>query len=131
MIKKERENVFSFNLARLEYHQKNYDIALNLLQKSNYRDVLLNLAAKNLLLKIYVELDEDSLLLSHLDSMSRYIRRHSVIAYHKKNYQNIISFAKKIITTNPYDKIAQLALKESILATKILSEKEWFLKQLN
>ena len=39
--KAHRESMFSFNMARLEYHRKHYDSALQLLQKSEYKDLLL------------------------------------------------------------------------------------------
>jgi len=52
-----RESAFHFNLARLEFARKNYGAVLDLLQKANYRDVLVNLATKTLLLKTYYELD--------------------------------------------------------------------------
>src|SRR5690606_33157843 len=48
-----RESAFSYNLARLEYASGHHGYVLELLQKANYRDPLLNLAAKTLLLKTY------------------------------------------------------------------------------
>ena len=46
-----RESMYSFCLARLEYSRKNYDRALQLLQKSEYKDLLLNLSAKTVMLE--------------------------------------------------------------------------------
>lgn len=48
-----RESSLSFNLARLEYARRRFDSVLTLLQKANYNDPLLHLAAKTLLLKTY------------------------------------------------------------------------------
>ncbi|MEL6863681.1 MAG: hypothetical protein AAFP19_04645 [Bacteroidota bacterium] len=128
--KKYRESSYSFNLARLEYSRKNYDKALTLLQKSNYRDLLLNLAAKTLLLKIYFELQEFDLLDSHLEAMLKFIRRKRVIGYHKTNYLNIIHYTKKIVGLNFYDKEAVHTIKEQLHREKILTEKTWLIQQI-
>lgn len=128
--KKYRESSFSFNLARLSYSQKQYDKALPLLQKANYRDVLLNLAAKTLLLKIYFELEEFNLLHAHLEAMKGYLRRKHIIGYHRKNYRNIIHFTQKLISTNLFDKTERDALKTKIETEEVLTEREWFLQRL-
>lgn len=129
--KKYRESSFSFNLARLSYSQNQYDQALPLLQKANYRDVLLNLAAKTLLLKIYFELGEFSLLHAHLEAMKSYLRRKHVIGYHRKNYRNIIRYTQKLLSTNLFDKSAREALKTKIKLEEVLTERDWLLNQLN
>lgn len=126
-----RESAFSFNLARLAFAQKNYGSVIELLQKSNYRDVLINLATKTLLLKTYYELDEFDLLQSHLDAMLNYIRRKRVIGYHRTNYTNIVRFATKLQQLNFAGKKEVDALRAAIENEKILTEKEWFLSQLN
>lgn len=128
--KKYRESTYSFSLARLAYHQKSYEEVLQLLQKSNYRDLLLNLAAKTLLLKVYVEQDEDALLFAHVEAMQRYIRRKHVIGYHKKNYLNIIKYTKKMRSLNFFDKTEVAAFTKKIQQVEVLTEKSWFLDQL-
>ncbi|MEM1320228.1 MAG: hypothetical protein AAGG75_08225 [Bacteroidota bacterium] len=125
-----QDSSFSFNLARLEYFRKNYSPALELLQKSNYKDLLLNLAAKTVLLKIYFELEELSLLDSHLEAMNMFIRRKKVIGYHQTNYLNIIQYTKKLMAVNPYDRADRLRLRQQIEAEEILTEREWLLEQL-
>jgi len=125
-----RESSFSFCLARLEYARQSYDAALPLLQKANYRDPLLNLSAKTLLLKIYFETDEYDLLSAHLDAMSNYIRRKRVIGYHKTNYLNIIRYARKLMMVNPFDKKAQQELSQQIEKEEVLTERRWLLEQI-
>ena len=117
-------------MARLAYHQKDFDAVLQLLQKSNYRDLLLNLAAKTLLLKVYVEQDQDALLFAHLEAMQRYIRRKHVIGYHKKNYLNIIKYTKKMRSLNFFDKEEVERFKSKIQQEEVLTEKIWFSQQL-
>jgi len=126
-----RESAFSFNLARLEYERKHYDAALRLLQKSEYKDLLLNLAAKTVLLKIYFEITEWDALSSHLEAMKMFIRRKKVMGYHRENYLNTIKFTKKLVELNPADKEKKVKLLAEIEAAKAVAEKRWLIHQLN
>lgn len=129
--RKYRESSFSFNLARLEYSRRRYGAVLELLQKANYRDPLLNLAAKTLLLKTFYELGEFDLLQSHLDAMRNYIHRKRVIGYHRTNYLNVTRFAEKLLKVNLSDRKAAKALRSQIEQEEILTEKEWMLSRLD
>ncbi len=129
--KRYRESSFSFNLARLEYAQRNYGHVLELLQKANYRDPLLNLAAKSLLLKTYHDLGEFDLLQSHLDAMRNYIHRKRVIGYHRTNYLNMIRYTEKLMRLNAWDRKAVDALRDAVQAEEILTEKAFFQKILH
>lgn len=125
-----RESSFSFCLARLEYTRKRFDEALPLLQMANYRDPLLNLAAKTLLIKIYYESCELNLLDAHLEAMRNYIRRKRLIGYHRENYLNITRYAKKLASINHYDQEKISALLLAIQQEETLTEKQWFEQQL-
>ena len=125
-----RESSFSFNLARLEYTRRNHGAVLELLQKANYRDPLLNLAAKTLLLKTYHDLGEHDLLQSHLDAMRNYIRRKRVIGYHRTNYLNIARYAERLLRVNFSDEKEVGKLREAIEKEEVLTEREWLLGRL-
>ncbi|HQU58953.1 MAG TPA: hypothetical protein PLU64_07150, partial [Saprospiraceae bacterium] len=99
-------------------------------QKANYRDPLLNLAAKTLLIKIYYETEEYSLLQAHLEAMRNYIRRKKVIGYHRTNYLNITLYARKLMALAPFDKAGAKKLAEAIRQEEVLTEKAWFMAQL-
>jgi len=129
--KQYRESSFSFNLARLEYAQRNYGFVLELLQRANYRDPLLNLAAKTLLLKTYYDLGEHETLASHLDAMRNYIHRKRVIGYHRTNYLNIIRYTEKRIRLNTRDKKAVDMLRQEIARESVLTERSFFEKTLS
>lgn len=126
-----RESAHSYNLARLEYESGNRGHVLELLQRANYRDPLLNLAAKTLLLKTWFELDEYDLLQSHLDAMRNYIHRKRVLGYHRTNYLNIIRFTEKMMRLSPADRKEVEKLRQAIAAEEILSEKAFFERALN
>lgn len=124
-----RESSFSFNLARLEYARQRYGAVLELLQKANYRDPLLNLAAKTLLLKTFYEMGEHDLLQSHLDAMRNYILRKRVIGYHRTNYLNIVRYSGKLLKTNFMSQQDLDSLRSEIAQEEVLTEREWLLVQ--
>ncbi|MEM6321956.1 MAG: hypothetical protein AAF960_30130 [Bacteroidota bacterium] len=127
---KYRESSFSFNLARLEYCRKNYDKALLLLQQNPPQNILLNLASKNLLIKIYYELDEFEALESHLGAVRNFIRRKKKMGYHREKYVNFILYVQKLIRLNPFDKQAKGQLEKRVQQEAELMEKAWLLEQL-
>lgn len=129
--RKERESTFSYCLAELEYARKNYNEALPLLQKVDYKNIFVHLNAKTIQLKIYYELDEYDLLQAHLDAMRIFLRRKKVIGYHRTNYENIIKYAQKLITLNPNNKSAMQNLKSKIEQEEVLSTRGWFLEQVD
>jgi hypothetical protein len=124
-----RDSSFSFSLARLEFARHHYDAVLDLLQKANYRDPLLNLAAKTLLLKTWYELGELDLLQSHLDAMRNYIHRKKVIGYHRTNYLNIVRYTDRLLRLNWNSKMELEALRNELEKEEVLTEKEWLLAQ--
>ena len=125
--KKYRESLFGFNLARLEYAHQNYGYVLDLLQKVNYRDILLNLSSKTLLLKTYLALGEEQMLRSHLDAMRNYIHRKHVIGYHRTNYLNVVRYMEKYMGLQLSDKLAVGAFRDLLEREETLSEKNFFL----
>lgn len=126
----QREGFVHFNLARLEYTRGNHAAALRLLQTADFKDLVNNLIAKTLLLKIYFELDEFDPLESHLDSFHNFIRRREVNDYHRSNYTNIITLVRKLMALPPGDAAAQAALRQEIETTEVLTERDWLLEQL-
>ena len=126
-----RESMFSFSLARLEYQRGHYDAALLLLQKAEYTDVLLNLAAKTLQIKIFFERNEWDWLQAHLDAMHNFIRRKRLLGYHRQNYLGVVRYTRMLMAVNPYDKQGVENLRKKLLEEEMLTEKDWLLDQLN
>ena len=126
-----RESMFSFCLALLQYSRQHYKEALDLLQKSEYEDLLLNLAAKTVQLKIFYEWGETDLLSAHLQAMRAFIRRKKIIGYHQENYLNTIQLTRRLVEVNPFDKKAVEDLKAEIGQTRNLAEKAWLLTQVS
>ncbi|MBK6993849.1 MAG: hypothetical protein IPH31_02575 [Lewinellaceae bacterium] len=126
-----REALFSFNMARLEYQKRNFGEALQLLQRAEYKETMLALAAKTIQLKIYYETDEYDLLESHLQAIAAFIRRKKVMGYHRENYLNLVQFVRKLLVLNPLDKKEKQAFREAVEEARPLAEKEWLLGQVN
>ncbi|MBL7827285.1 MAG: hypothetical protein JNJ57_11680 [Saprospiraceae bacterium] len=125
-----RDATASLNMARVAYARKDYKTALLNLQRSDYKDLINNLIAKTLQLKIYYETDELDLLASHLAGMKNFIRRHTAIGYHRANYTHLVEYTQKIMNLNFNNSKEVEALRQRILDEKILTEKEWFLEML-
>jgi len=125
-----QESLLSFNLARLEYKRGNHNTALRLLQTADFKDLVNNMIAKTLLLKIYFELEEFDLLESHLDTFRQFIRRRELSDYHRRNYLNIINFVKKIMGIQPGNRAEKASLRTEIEQAEVLTERDWLLEQL-
>lgn len=128
--KKHRAAALHLNLARVEYARHHLKAALLHLQQADYKDLINNLIAKTLQLKIYYESDEIDALDAHLQSMQTFIRRQRAIGYHKTNYMNIVRYGRMLMQLNPNDRQAKAALRQKIMDEPVLTEKDWFLEML-
>ncbi len=101
-----RENASNFCLASLYYAQNNYDMALSKLNEVGYTDIIYNLDAKSLLLRIYYDLNEDNSIQSLFFSVKQYLKRNDVLSEQKHHrYSALFNFALqlfKIKQTMPY-----------------------------
>ncbi|GAB4493524.1 MAG: hypothetical protein OHK0019_17690 [Saprospiraceae bacterium] len=129
---KERNSIVNFNLARLYSGKGDYGKAQQLLTKFEYDDVVLNLEAKTMLLKIYYEEAEYDAIESLLDSMRTYLHRKDAISpIHRLLYKNFLSLMRKLVQLNPYSTAQKENLRKLIVDTNPLPGKEWFFKQLD
>ncbi|GJM35529.1 MAG: hypothetical protein DHS20C18_45300 [Saprospiraceae bacterium] len=125
-----RESIVHYSRSRLYFEKKDYSNAMRLLVQVEYDDILINLNAKTMLLKMYYEQDEFDALEFLLDSLRTYLNRKEVVGYHKANYQNIIRFTKKLTRVTPYRDDQKNKLEKEIQEASPLTEKEWLLQQL-
>lgn len=129
--KKHRDASMHLNLARMEYARRNLSAALLHLQQADYKDLINNLIAKTLQLKIYYETGEFDALDAHLQSMQTFIRRQRVIGYHKTNYLNIVRYGRRLMQLNPNSAGDRATLRQKIAEEPVLTEKDWFLEMIN
>ncbi len=125
-----RESIVHYCRAKLLYERKEYRPAMQLLAIVEYDDILMTLAAKTMLLKMYYELDEYDALESLLDSMKRYMSRKKVIGYHKANYNNVIRYTRKLVNLNPFDREEIARLQQEVESVSPLTERQWILEML-
>jgi hypothetical protein len=127
---RERENLFKYNLAMFYFRRNDYPKAMQLLQEVTLKDVLHNLDARRVLMRIYYELGEFDALDSLLESFKIFLHRQKDLSYHRQSYLNLIKFVKKLLQTNLLDKKEKELLKAQIESTTELTERDWLLGQL-
>lgn len=125
--KKLRDANYHLNLARVEYRRQNMKAALLHLQEADYKDLINNLIAKTLQLKIYFETGEFDALEAHLQNMQTFIRRQKGIGYHKTNYLNIVKYTRRLMQL-PNSRKSREALRAQVAMEETLTEKEWLLE---
>lgn len=125
-----REATASLNLARIAYARRDYRTALLHLQRADYKDLLNNLIAKTLQLKIYYETGERELLESHLASMQIFIRRHTGIGYHRTNYLRLLRYTRSLLRLDDNKSNELTALRGQLETEGDLMERDWLLEQL-
>lgn len=128
---KERQSIVKFNQSRVYYEKGDYNKAQTLLMQFEYDDMLLNIIAKTMLLKIYYEQGELDAFESLLESMRIYLQRKEALDPARKTaYKNMISLMKKLLNLNPYSRTQTERLRTAIEAAHPLMEKEWLLRQV-
>ena len=129
---KERKGTVNFSLARLYFEKGDYDKAQRYLVEFEYDDMLQNIVAKTMLLKVYYEQDELDAFESLLESLRIYLQRKEALdPARKAAYKNLISLMKKLLHLNPYSKAQTERLRNLVETTNPLMERDWLLRQLD
>ena len=119
-----------FIQARLAFARGELSQAAAILQSVDFKDMVNNLIAKNLLIKAYYGLQEYDLLEAQLESLRTFILRKDFSDYHRSNYLNIIRFVQRLISLAPYDAEGRQKLEADIQQAEVLTEREWLLAQV-
>jgi hypothetical protein len=127
----QRQGAFAFNLARYHCERGEYAQAMPLLLEMDFDEVGLNVTAKAMLAKMYWETGEMDALESLLASFGAYLRRKREISDQQRTaYQNFIRFMRRLQTMPPGKKALHVALKEEIVGTALVAEKDWLLRMM-
>jgi len=124
-----QESYQHYNTAKLAFDKGDFEQAMTLLIQAEYNELILNIGAKVMLLKIYYQENHYNALEALLDSFRVFLNRKKVLAYHKTNYMNLILYTRKLLHFTA-DKSAIDKLKDEINATLRLAERKWLLEQL-
>ncbi len=130
LVERDRENVYTYCMAALHFRLMDYGHAMDLLQKTNLREVLFNLDARRMLMRIYYDFKEWDVLSSHLDSTKKYIDRQKDMGYGREHYLNLTIFLQKMLKTDLKNAKNRALLRGEVEATKAIAEKEWLLEKL-
>lgn len=127
-----RDDYANLSRSMILYNKKDYNTAMRLLTQYDFKDTLINLNGKVMLIKMYYELKEIPALESLLESAAVFVKRKKDITnIYKRPYNNLIKYVKKLLRVNPYDKAKKEKLRQEIMAANPLIEKRWFLEQLD
>ena len=120
-----------YNLARLHYARKQYQMAMPLLARVDESDLMLNLDSRVMLLKMYYETGEWDALDALIASFKIFLlRKKKSLGYHQAHYLNIIRFVQKLTRLRHNDRQAVAALREAVQQQPALIEREWLLDML-
>ncbi|MCB9049249.1 MAG: hypothetical protein H6556_07435 [Lewinellaceae bacterium] len=126
-----RENIYSYNRAHYLYYEKQYEEAQSILIQITLQDLLLAIAAKNLLAKVYFETGQQELLLSFLEAYRIYIYRQELAKPRlKEQARNFIDFTRKLARLAPFEKEKRRALADNLPPATDILERDWLLSMI-
>ena len=126
-----RKNGYTYNWAKYNFHIKNYDEVMRLLQDVTYQDVFYNLDSKSMLVKTYYELGEENALTSLLESFKIYLHRNKLVSHHHRtNYLNFITILNSLAFSTKSKKDVKL-LKRKLKETRQIADMNWLMEKIN
>ncbi|MGB1206544.1 MAG: hypothetical protein ACPG5B_12905 [Chitinophagales bacterium] len=127
-----RKNAYTYNLAYLFFHQKEYDKVLELLPKVEFKDVLYGVSARLLLIKSYYEQNYVMPFASLVDSFKMYLKRNKIISDDmRKRHLNFLKYIDAVQKELKGNNVKLLKLKQKIEADKQTINKAWLLEKVN
>jgi hypothetical protein len=121
-----RTDAYHFSSADIFYHRKDYDQAIDFLNRTEFTDIHYALGARVMLIKIYYETDVVEALLSLLFSFRMYLRRNRNLGNDTRiAYLNFVRFTEKIQSGRNPEK-----LRAKISDATALTDRSWLLGKL-
>ena len=128
---RDRDNAYTFNMARYAFAARKYDRVLELLGEVDYDDVFYQLDAKTTLMKTYYELGEYQPLQSLTESFRILLSRKKLISDTQRAvYGNFVRYTLKLYRTDVKDKKKMETLRKEIQSTKQMADKGWLMEKL-
>lgn len=127
----DRQNAYTFNLARVYFYRRKFDKVLPLLQDVAYTDIFYQLDSKTTLMKTYYELGEYLPLMALKESFRILLRRKKLISeQNRTNYMNFIRFTMKLYRADVKNTKKLDVLSKSIKAATNVADKGWLMEKL-
>jgi hypothetical protein len=124
-------NVFRYNLAQFHYHQKKHDAAQRALAQVEFTNVVFNITARSLLIKIYCETNQTELLLAYLEATRIFLHRNRLLdATRKRQMRKFVEITTKLAKTAPGDKARLQALLEQLPPVRDVIHRDWLAGQI-
>lgn len=133
-----KSNAYNYNLAAYYCEISEYEKAHDLLVNIEYNNLMYNLNARAMLLRVYFETEEVNALEAHTSAFKVYLMRKKVINKDKyRRYYNLFRYTERVFKIKqdiPYEKSQTLNHKLDKLVGKIdtsgrLPFKRWLYKQ--
>lgn len=140
------ENIFYFNLARLRFHQTQFEEVLEMLTKINPKETeyLLQLSIRELQLKTYYELclgnegntDQEERLENAMNSFAIFLKRRADdVPQHHLHYLNFLRILRKlyrlkIISTEVMSEEQKTTLNDLITSMDMVQERKWLMQKI-
>lgn len=125
------ENVFRYNLAQYHYHHKNYDAAQRALAQVEFTNVVFNITARSLLIKIYCETEQIELLLAYLEATRIFLHRNRVLdAGRKRQMQKFVEITTKLAKTAAFDTKRLQTLLDQLPPAQDMLHRDWLAGQI-
>ncbi|MDO8365149.1 MAG: hypothetical protein Q7T20_00025 [Saprospiraceae bacterium] len=125
------ESMYAYNLGHLFYHEKKYKDAQQALARVEFRDPLLSISARSLLIKIYVETDQDDLLFAALEAARVWLlRNQAVTAGLRRQFQKFVEMTGKMARLLPKDHAGATLLLEKLPPPTEVLHRDWLAAQL-
>lgn len=125
-----REGTVMFNMATLFVEQKRYEKAMPILQTIEFEDVLWNINAKSMLLRMYYEEQEYESLIALCSSFRLYLNRQKELGVYKESYIRLIKYCLKLIKYTGCNKQQKALLLQQAERESNLFEKEWVMEMV-
>ena len=125
-----QEPLYHHSMGLLHYKQGKLSESLQSLALVDTKISFVLLAVKSLQIKIYYELREIDALNNLLESFRVYLQRRKDLGYRKENFENLVSFVKRLLAIPYKSKKEKETLMNEVKDATVFSEKEWLLEQL-
>ncbi len=126
------ENALCYNLALYHYHLGEHGQAQQELLRLDFaEDVLLNIGARSLLIKIYCETGESELLFSFLEATRLFLHRNNLIdPQMKRQMQKFIQYTTKLARLEAFEKEKLNRLLEGLPTASDIMHHDWIAERI-
>ena len=126
-----QENALAYNLAKVYFHQAEYEKVIGQLREVEYQSLAYALGSKMMLLRTYYELGEFLALDSLAESFRIYLRRKREISRDvRQQYMNVLRFVRKLSRLDPRDQAAIGRTRKEVEECNALAAKKWVLEKV-